>query len=155
VVRLIIIVVAFFLLLGAVVGGLYFWGIDPLAKLGVSFSAKAPENPIIKMAPPGFVDLGLVVVPVIEDREVRRQAELIVRVQCAPGQKETVAKGLTRLQAAFLEDLIAFIPKHLREAGMLDPQTLRQHLLPLAQKVAGQGKVDDVLIENAVLKPTF
>jgi len=153
VIRLIMIAVAFFVILGAIVGGLYFWGIDPLAAFGPVF-AKAPENPIIKQAPPGYVDLGLVVVPVIEDREVKRQAELIVRVQCTPGNKENVAAVLTRLQASFLEDLIGFLPVHLHEAGALDPETIRHHLLPLAQRIAGPGKVADVLIENAVLKPT-
>ncbi|KIL98791.1 hypothetical protein CCC_02241 [Paramagnetospirillum magnetotacticum MS-1] len=152
-VRLIFMVVALLMLIGAVIGGLYFWGIDPLAKLGitapmVSKEPAAPPPP----PPPSYVDFGLLIVPVIQDREVKKQAEMIVRLEVDPKNKEIVAKNLPRLQNAYLAEMITYLGNTVKEGQPLDIPAIRRRLTISAEKTLGGVYVKDVAIENPNLK---
>lgn len=146
-------VVALLMLIGAVIGGLYFWGIDPLAKLGitapmVSKEPAAPPPP----PPPSYVDFGLLIVPVIQDREVKKQAEMIVRLEVDPKNKEIVAKNLPRLQNAYLAEMITYLGNTVKEGQPLDIPAIRRRLTISAEKTLGGVYVKDVAIENPNLK---
>ncbi|TAN64440.1 MAG: flagellar basal body-associated protein FliL, partial [Magnetospirillum sp.] len=69
---MIFIVVALLLLIGAVIGGLYFWGIDPLAKLGITAPVVHKDEAPPPPPPPSYVDFGILIIPVIQDREVKK-----------------------------------------------------------------------------------
>ncbi len=152
-IRLIFIVVAFLLMIGGVIGGLYYWGIDPLAKLGIHLGL-TPETPAAKpvVVLPSYVDFGLLLVPVIQNREVSHQAEMVVRLRVAPDKKDDVAAELPRLQAGFLEDLMEFLPMALRDSSELDLPAICARLQAVADRILGPGAVKQVIIENAELK---
>ncbi|MGE5506434.1 MAG: flagellar basal body-associated protein FliL [Actinomycetota bacterium] len=152
-IRVIFIVVAFLLLIGAVIGGLYFWGIDPLAPLHSMIATKTPPSD----APPpppaaSYVDFGILTVPVIQDREVKKQADMVVRLEVDPGKKELVANNLPRLQAAFLEDMIGFLPLIVRDNQPLDVPAVRRRLQSVGDRVLVPGMIKSVVIENPTLK---
>ncbi|MDO8606131.1 MAG: flagellar basal body-associated protein FliL [Phaeospirillum sp.] len=151
-VRLIFIVIALLLLIGAVIGGLYFWGIDPLAKLGITAPVVHKDEAPPPPPPASYVDFGILIIPVIQDREVKKQAEMIVRLEVEPKNKEIVAKNLPRLQNAYLGDMIGFLSISLREGQQLDVPAIRRRLLMVGEKTLGPGYLKDVLVENAVLK---
>jgi len=152
-VRLIFLVVALLMLIGAVIGGLYFWGVDPLAKLGITapMMSKEPAAPP-PPPPPVYVDFGLLIVPVIQDREVKKQAEMIVRLEVDPKNKEIVAKNLPRLQNAYLAEMITYLGATVREGQPLDVPAIRRRLTISAEKTLGGIYVKDVVIENPNLK---
>ena len=153
-IRIIFFVVAFLMLVGGVIGGLYYWGVDPLAKLGLHLNAApaAPAGPPAP-APPAFVDFGLLLVPVIQDHEVRHQAEMIVRLQVDPDKKEAVAQELPRLQASYLEDMMDYLPMALRDSSDLDLPAIRLRLMAVSARVmASRTAVKDIIIENSELK---
>lgn len=153
-IRIILIVVAFLLMIGAVIGGLYFWGIDPLAQFNALIGKQPPgavaEAPVA--VPPTYVDFGLLVVPVIRDREVKKQAEMIIRLQVPPDRKAMVANRLPRLQAAFLEDMLGFLPNVVRDHQPLDIEAVRRRLVMVGERTMGAGNISDVLVENPSLK---
>lgn len=152
-IRLIFIVIAFLMMVGALIGGLYFWGIDPLAKFN-QLVGNAPAEPAapVKVQPPSFVDFGLLIVPVVQDREVKKQAEMILRLEVPHEKKEVVAQHLPRLQNAYLQELMSFLPIHLRDSDKLDQAVVRRRLTALSERVLGPGMVKDVLIEQASVK---
>lgn len=152
-IRLIFIVVAFLMMVGALIGGLYFWGIDPLAKFN-QLVGNAPSDPKapLPVQPPAYVDFGLLIVPVVQDREVRKQAELILRLEVPFEKKELVAQNLPRLQNAYLQDMMSFLPIHLRDSDRLDQAVVRRRLVLLSEKVLAPGLVKDVVIEQASVK---
>lgn len=152
-VRLIFFVVALLMLIGAVIGGLYFWGIDPLAKLGINapMMHKGPAAPP-PPPPPAYVDFGLLVVPVIQDREVKKQAEMIVRLVVEAKDKEIVARNLPRLQNAYLADMISYLGLTVHEGQPLDVAGIRRQLVSSAAKTLGGPYIKDVVIENPNLK---
>ena len=145
------IVVAFLVMLGGAVGGLYYWGIDPLAKLGL-VPTKAPEPVVAVVVPPSYVDFGLLVVPIIRDREVRNQAEMIIRLEVPGDKKEAVAALLPRLQAGFLESMIIFLPPSLRERATIDSEAVRRNLQVTSDRIAGPGMIKNVVVEHAEVK---
>ncbi|WP_231920522.1 flagellar basal body-associated protein FliL [Magnetospirillum sp. XM-1] len=151
-VRLIFMVVGLLMLIGAVIGGLYFWGIDPLAKLGITAPMMNKEPAAPPPPPPVFVDFGLLIVPVIQDREVKKQAEMIVRLQVDPKDKEIVAKNLPRLQNAYLAEMITYLGLTVKEGQPLDVPAIRRRLTMTAEKTLGGVYVKDVAIENPNLK---
>lgn len=153
-IRLIFIVIAFLIMVGGVIGGLYFWGIDPLAKFNalVGNAPADPKAPAKVAQAPAYVDFGLLIVPVVQDREVRKQAELILRLEVPFEKKELVAQNLPRLQNAYLQDMMSFLPIHLRDGDRLDQAVIRRRLTLLSEKVLAAGLVKDVLIEQASVK---
>lgn len=155
-IRLIFLVIAFLLMVGGIIGGLYFWGIDPLARFN-ALIGNAPAEPLLEgqapmAAPPSYVDFGLLVVPVIQDREVKKQAEMILRLEVPFEKKEVVAQNLPRLQNAFLEDMMAYLPYQLRSSSSLDEAAIRNRLNIIAEKVLGPGMVKDVIIEQSTVR---
>ncbi|MBC7908103.1 MAG: flagellar basal body-associated protein FliL [Rhodospirillaceae bacterium] len=155
---MIFMVVAFLLMMGAIIGGLYFWGIDPLEKFNVLVgNAPAPADTrgatkVAVVAPPSFVDFGLLIVPVVQGREVKKQAEMILRLEVPSDKKEVVAQNLPRLQNAFLADMMAFLPYQLRDNAPLDTVAVRRRLTALSDKVLGPGLVKDISIEQSSVK---
>ncbi|CUW40190.1 protein of unknown function [Magnetospirillum sp. XM-1] len=149
---MIFMVVGLLMLIGAVIGGLYFWGIDPLAKLGITAPMMNKEPAAPPPPPPVFVDFGLLIVPVIQDREVKKQAEMIVRLQVDPKDKEIVAKNLPRLQNAYLAEMITYLGLTVKEGQPLDVPAIRRRLTMTAEKTLGGVYVKDVAIENPNLK---
>lgn len=149
-------VVAFLMMVGAIIGGLYFWGVDPLDRFNQLIGhAPAPKENVETakvVTPPSYVDFGLLIVPVVQDREVRKQAEMILRLEVPFEKKEVVAQNLPRLQNAFLEDMMAFLPYQLRDSSSLDHAAIRRRLLTICDKVLVPGWVKDVSIEQSSLK---
>lgn len=154
-VRLIFIVVAFLMMIGALIGGLYFWGVDPLAQLNLMLG-QAPEDPrkVQQATTPqaSYVDFGILIVPIIQDREVKKQAEMVLRLQVPYDKKEKVASNLPRLQHAFLQDMMSFLPPRLRGAAGLDTVAISRRLTAVAEKTLGPGHVEDVVIEQSAVK---
>ncbi len=157
--RIFFIIIAFFMLTGAVIGGLYFWGVDPLSKLGLVIN-KAPDvKGSFRTPEHSYVDFGLLAVPLILDREVKAQAELIVRLDVVFEKKEMVAVNLPRLQAAYLEDMIGYLPSSFRNNGGrpisvadLDVIAIRRRLQAVSDRVLGPGAVKAVEIEHTGLR---
>ncbi|MCR6632189.1 MAG: flagellar basal body-associated protein FliL [Magnetospirillum sp.] len=155
-IRLIFMVIAFLMMVGAIIGGLYFWGVDPLDRFN-QLMGNAPalkENPAAPkvVVPPSYVEFGLLIVPVVQNREVRKQAEMILRLEVPFEKKEIVAQNLPRLQNAFLEDMMVFLPYQLRDTSELDRAAIRRRLLTICDKVLMPGWVKDVSIEQSSLK---
>lgn len=155
-IRLIFMVVAFLMMVAAIIGGLYFWGIDPLDRfnqlIGNAPAQKETGPAPVLVTPPSYVDFGLLIVPVVQDRELKKQAEMILRLEVPFEKKEIVAQNLPRLQNAFLEDMMAFLPYQLRDNASLDHAAIRRRLLQVCDKVLVPGWVKDVSIEQSSLK---
>lgn len=154
-VRLLFLIVAFLLMIGAGIGGLYFWGIDPLAKFN-TLIGNAPADPNKKVVAaataPSYVDFGILIVPIIQDREVKKQVDMIIRLQVVQDKKEKVAAKLPRLQAAFLEEMMGYLPMRLRETESIDQVAVSRRLVRVAEKTLGPDHVLDVIIEQASVK---
>lgn len=154
-VRLIFIVIAFLLMMGGLLGGLYFWGIDPLQKFNelIGNAPAAPSGDIkpVKL-PPTFVEYGLLSIPVIQDHEVHKQVEMILRLEVPFEKREIVAQNIPRLQNAFLQDMMEYMPMHLRNGRRLDQAVVSQRLTSVAQRTLGEDLIKNVMIDQTSMK---
>lgn len=153
-VRLIFIVIAFLMMIGALIGGLYFWGVDPLAQLDLMLGKAPAESSQQEATAPqaSYVDFGILIVPIIQDREVKKQAEMVLRLQVPRDKKEKVASTLPRLQHAFLQDMMGYLSLRLRGGAGLDTVAVSRRLTAVAEKTLGPGHVEDVVIEQSAVK---
>lgn len=141
------------MMVGAVIGGLYFWGIDPLAKFNSLMGNTPPSaesaHPQAVAMPPSYVDFGLLIVPVVMDRNDHRQAEMILRIEVPFDKKELVAQNLPRLQNAFLQDMLGFLPPLLRDNRTLDEGRVARRLAQVGTRLMGPGIILGVQIEQS------
>jgi hypothetical protein len=143
------VVIAIILLLmagGGVLGGMAVMGMGPLAQF------VAEQQPAAAPAPPPppaarLIDLETMGVPIIEGGTVTGRMFLNLQIDVAPENAERVKQVLPRLQSAFLQELLVYLPRHLRERDSLDTMLLQQQLLLVARRVAG-SKVRGVLVKN-------
>ncbi|MBW7849183.1 MAG: hypothetical protein H3C38_01650 [Rhodospirillales bacterium] len=128
---------------GLAAGGMAALGLPPFAtSAGVDEAATAaPPAP-----PPAFVEVGLVGVPIIEDKRVVKSLVLQVKLDVDPKEKLRVEESLPRLQNNFLSDLLEFIPRHLRDRDNVDLTVVKLRLTMVCDRLLGKGVVNDVLV---------
>lgn len=146
--KVIIIIVLLAIAGGGVFGGMAVMGMGPLAQ----YVASAPDAP--KAAPPPppaarLIDMETLGIPIIEGSAVTRRVFLNLQLDVAPDRADQVKAVLPRLQSAFLQEMLVYLPRHLRERDKLDTTLLQQHLLLIARKVAG-ARVRGVVVKNFV-----
>lgn len=146
--KIIIILVLLVLIAGGALGGLAIAGMGPLA---MYFAESKPESVAADLseAPPGLVDLETIAVPIFEGNLVRSRLFLNVQISVDPASGGTVAANMPRLQDAVLSDLLVYMPFHLRDRDKVDLSLVRNRLLKVARKVAGDSAVREVTITSA------
>lgn len=144
--KLIILLVLLALAGGGVLGGMAVMGMGPLAKY------MTPKEDVPTAAPPPppaarLIDIETIGVPIIEGSAVTRRIFFNLQLDVAPENAEAVKAVLPRVQSAFLQELLIYLPRHLRDRDKLDTTLVQQQLLLSARKVAG-SRVRGVMIKN-------
>jgi len=148
--KIILLVLALMVLIGAGVGGYLLFGPKPEGE------EKAEEAPPPKpTGPPLFVPIGPMIVPVIGEKPVAQNILLVVSLEVyGDATREMVRQQSPRLVDAFLTALYGGI-----ESGMvMDGQIInvgmvKDKLMKAAEKVLGPDVVHDVLIQAVSQRP--
>lgn len=147
--KVIIIIVLLLVAGGGTLGGMAVMGMGPLA----SFVQDMPETPPKVEPPPPpasrMIDVDTLGIPVIDGGIVTRRIFLNVQIEVAPENADKIKALMPRLQNAFLQELLVYMPRHLRDRDKIDPILLQQQLLLTARKVAG-NQVRSVNLKNFV-----
>lgn len=155
-IRILFVLIASLLMIATVIGGLYYWGIDPLEFFGLTLPSheQSEQKKSLSSVPPAYVDFGPMIIPIVQNHEVRKQAEMILRLEVRSDKKDLVANNLPRLQNAFLTDMMEFIPRLLAQdnSTILDNEKISERLLVPAEGVMGEGVVTRILIEQSAIK---
>ena len=143
--KLIIIgVAALVVLLGGGFAALKALKIGPFAPPASAATAAAP-----KLEPPRFITVDPLVIPVFNGDQVAAQIQVTVKLETVGADNEQkLMKLLPKLSNMLYQDLYAFIPRLLREDDRLNVAVLRKRMQMVADKVAGPGVVDSVLIQS-------
>lgn len=147
--KVIIIIVLLLVAGSGVLGGMAVMGMGPLA----SFVQDMPDAPPKVEPPPPpasrMIDVDTLGIPVIDGGIVTRRIFLNVQLEVAPENAERVKSVMPRLQSAFLQEMLVYMPRHLRDRDKIDPVLLQQHLLLIARKITG-NRVRSVNLKNFV-----
>ena len=120
--------------------------IGPFAEATVEVVDQAPA---IKLEPPRFVSIDPLVIPVFIGNQVAAQIQVTVKLETTGAENEQkVMKLLPQLSNRLYQDLYAFVPRLLREDDRLNVTVLRKRMQMVADKVAGPGIIDGVLIQS-------
>ncbi len=133
------------MLTGVTVSIMKSMGIGPFANSGSEDQevAAAPSEP------PRFMDMAPLVISVFHGDKVATTIHIQLKLEIIGSEKEAkISRMMPRLNDAFLRDLHAFIPRLLRKQNRIDVVIIKQRLQMIADKVAGKGNIDNVLIQS-------
>jgi hypothetical protein len=116
------------------------------------FAAKTEEGaaqPDKPAEPPRFLDMDPLVIPIFADDRVIAAIQIQLKLETRGAANEDYLNRMKpRLSDAFLRDLYAFIPRLVQKGGQLDVLAIKQRLQMIADKVAGAGKINSVLVQS-------
>lgn len=123
------------LLAGAGVGAWWFY----LRPLPVDEARKAP---------PVFVTLPLMSIPVIRDDRISRTVALQITLELGSADyRRNIERAMPHLVDAFLIELHALLPRRLMQDRGSDLDLMKYRLVDVADRVVGRHQVTDVLIK--------
>lgn len=148
--KIILLIVAVILLALAIIGGLAMFDMGPFASL--LKGAKKTETAATPPSPPPVVnkmfDLGTYIIPLVEQRAIRRQVGLDLNIVVDPAAAEKVSQEMPRLQNVLLQDLYDFMPTHADTHSEVNKEVVHQHLIKVANGFVGDNRVRDVIIKS-------
>jgi hypothetical protein len=137
-------VAALVVLLGGGFAALKALKIGPFAPPVSEATASAP-----KLEPPRFITVDPLVIPVFVGDQVAAQIQVTVKLETVGADNEQkIMRLLPKLTNLLYQDLYAFVPRLLREDDRLNVTVLRKRMQMVADKVAGPGIIDSVLIQS-------
>lgn len=148
-VRVIAIAVAVVLMVvGGVVGVMKQLEMGPFA-LGNGEDLVAAESEMQPVELPRFLDMDPLIIPVFAGNEVAGTIRIQVKLETMGVENERFLESIMpRLSDAFLRDLYSFIPRTLKKQGNIEIAIVKLRLQRVVDKVAGEGLVDNVLIQS-------
>lgn len=106
-------------------------------------------------APPVFVNIGPINVPVLGEDRVEQFVTLVVALEVSdPFTAERVREQGPRLTDAYLQELYGGIASgQMMAQGLLDLPTVKERLAKATTRVVGRDKVRDVLVQVVNQRP--
>jgi len=151
-IRLLVIVFALIVAIGAGLGGLIHFRILPdftgmIVPAEQDGAAPQVEEPVApERTDPLFFELEPMLVPVIYDGQLQRNIFIAFRLQVAHGQQEKARFHMSQLHDVYLRALYDLIPKQLETRQTLDLRRLKKRLMVITERVVGPGVIEDILI---------
>ncbi len=148
--------VAVLLLGGGAAGAYFYFGTPAVASAPMDEAAKAEHAAKEAAAKEGaeapkeeFVDLSPLILPVIGDNGVTQTVSLVVSIEVPDAATAEMVKRLApRLQDAYIQDLYgALNRKNSMQNGVLQVAPIKARLNKISQKVLGEVKINDVLLQ--------
>ncbi|WP_114393711.1 hypothetical protein [Oleisolibacter albus] len=150
--KIILLVVALLVLIGAAVGGFLLFG----PKHGDE-QAEAEKKPPEPSGPPVYVNVGPMMIPVINAKRIEQNIVLTVSLQVASESvRDEVADQRPRLIDAYVAALYGSVEQgHVVDGQILNIPEVKQKLVEATGKVLKPGLVQDVLIQSVSQRPAF
>lgn len=148
--KIILLVLALLVLVGAGVGGYLMYG----PKAGGATEEAAPKKP---SGPPSYVNVGPMIIPVVSPRRIEQNILLTVSLEVdGDDNREAVRAVIPRLMDAYVVALYGGIEQgQVADGQILNIPEVKAKLVEATDKVLGAGVVQDVLIQSVSQRPAF
>lgn len=152
--KIILLVLALLVLIGAGVGGYVMFGPKP-GKEG-EHQEEAPKKKE-RVGPPVYVQVGPMIVPVLGAKKVEQNIMVTVSLEVDDDTvKEQVRNQSPRLIDAYVQALYGGIDKgQVVDGQVINIPALKTKLQETTDKVLGPGVVHDVLIQSVSQRPVY
>lgn len=123
--------------------------LGPFAPTPVEGASKMAEKPAADpLEPPRFVDIDPLVIPVFQDSGVAATIQINIKLETVGAKNEQrVTRLVPKLYDAFFKDLLAFMPRLLREQDRANVYILKRRMQMVGDRIAGKGVIDSVLVQ--------
>lgn len=154
--KIILLVLALLVLIGAGVGGYVMFGPKPAGKDGEKHVEEAPVRKP-RTGPPVFVSIGPLIVPVLGPKRVEQNLMVTVNLEVDDdAAREQVSQVRARLVDAYVIALYGGLDKgHVIEGQVLNLPILKSKLTEATEKILGPNVVHDVLIQSVSQRPVY
>lgn len=97
------------------------------------------------------IDMEPLAVTIFQGNKVAATVQIEVKLE-AMGEKnaEQVKRMLPVIIDAYLRDLHGFVPRLLKAKESVDPEIIRQRLKLIGERIAGKGRINNVVVGNIV-----
>jgi hypothetical protein len=155
-IRLLIIVFALIVALGAGAGGLIQFGIlpdftgmivPPGQDAGGQETAGTAEDAPVVRVDPVFLDMPPILVPIIRQGVLERNIYIALRLKVVPGQEQAARYHSQALHDVYVRALYDQVPRQMEKRQTLDLQRLKDRLFEITERVVGKGVVEAVLVQ--------
>jgi hypothetical protein len=102
-----------------------------------------------------YIELKPLTLPIITDKGLTQQVSLMVSLELPYGKLEEVKFLMPRLADAYLRDLygVLGVGGAMMKGGLIDVVAVKQRLAAVTVSIAGEGKVNDVLLQVVQQRP--
>jgi len=98
---------------------------------------------------PRFIDMDPVVIPIFAEDRVVAAIQIQLKLETLGADNERHVKGIKpRIADAFLRELYSFVPRLVQKGGQLDVSAIKKRLQMVGDNVAGQGRINSVLVQS-------
>jgi len=145
--RIIIIVLVVILLAGGAAAASIFLHVGPLANI---MKPKEPEKPPPPPPPPAhnMLVVGSFSVPVIQDHGITRSLGIDIGLDVLADDQPKVEPLLPLILNSFTLTLFDIVPMHSDSHSATDKKFIHDRLMIAAERIAGKGLVQDVVIRS-------
>ncbi|NVK18023.1 MAG: hypothetical protein HWE30_04950 [Methylocystaceae bacterium] len=152
--KAIIFLVLLVVVVGAVIGALYFLELGPFEK-GEPVPKTQEELELERTDNKSTVKIKAFTIPMFQGERVAGSIQVQFELEVEKGQEEVINAKMLRLEDAYLRDLYVFMPRLLRNKEKLDILALKRRLKRVTNKVLGEeaNVVTDILIQSVADNP--
>lgn len=152
--RLILLLIVLLMLLGAAAGAGWYLFLRPPSEEELAAQAEAEANR--PPAPPIFVEFNPIQVPIVDDDSPEQLVNVILALEVdSQADADRIITLAPRLNDAFLIELYGGLSTDdlIGDNQLVNVERLKRRLMQAADRVLGEGAVNDVLIQLVSQRP--
>ncbi len=101
-----------------------------------------------------FIDMDPLAIPIFRGNKVAATIQILVKLETnSEDNAEIIKNRMPVITDAFVRDLHSFMPRLLKAKERVDVLIIKQRLKMVADKVAGKGLIQNVLVQSILDQP--
>ncbi len=101
-----------------------------------------------------FIDMDPLAIPIFQGNKVAATIQILVKLETnSEDNAEIIKDRMPVIIDAFIRDLHSFMPRLLKAKERVDVLIIKQRLQMVADKVAGKGLIQNVLVQSILDQP--
>lgn len=156
--RILMIAIGALIVLGGGAFGAYFYFFNPAeASLTEDLDAEEHAEKDSSYEPfyYEYVELDPLILPIVDENGVSQTVSMVIALEVDSASTKSKIQAIQpRLKDAFIQDMYGVINRHAAlKGGVLQVDILKKRLFRVSEKVVGEDKVNDVLLQVVQQRP--
>ena len=150
--KLILLFLMLLILIGGTAGALKFLELGPFklkkGEVSKKFFKKQELDTTV------FIEMDPLAIPIFQGNKVAATIQILVKLETnSEDNAEIIRDRMPVITDAFVRDLHSFMPRLLKAKEQVDVLIIKQRLKMVADKVAGKGLIQTVLVQSVLNQP--